>query len=159
MLVMMIIGWLVTVGCFLLYVRRLRGKYTHDNSPIANSEQPVEPVRVFEYKPSTVFPVSKQETQNKQEPCQPAVKIPKVWKKADGKTRHVKTGLVDIMWGDGAIDLKQLAKRYHDAWIKSDFKTLDIIAYRKCKPKKVFSSKSKTGKQRKTVTVKKRATK
>jgi hypothetical protein len=165
MLVMMIIVWLVTVGCFLLYVRRLRGKYTHDNSPIANSEQPVEPVRVFEYKPSTVFPVSKQETQNKQEPCQPAVKIPKVWKKADGKTRHVKTGLVDIMWGDGAIDLKQLAKRYHDAWIKSDFKTLDIIAYRECKPKKpvknqkVFISKASATKTRKTVTVKKRVTK
>jgi hypothetical protein len=156
MLVMMIIGWLVTVGCFLLYVRRLRGKYTHDNSPIANSEhqpddawlassyagnqQSIEPERLFEFKTSLT-------------------KIPKGWKKADGKTRHVKTGLVDIMWGDGAIDLKQLAKRYHDAWIKSDFKTLDIIAYRKCKPKKVFSSKSKTGKQRKTVTVKKRATK
>jgi hypothetical protein len=28
-----------------------------------------------------------------------------------------------------------------------------------CKPKKVFSSKPKTGKQRKTVTVKKRVTK
>jgi hypothetical protein len=171
----LLFGYFITVACFLLWVRHLRGKYSRDfidglakkvaefhtehnhkpdNSPIANSEQP-----------STVFPVSKQETQNKQEPCQPVVKIPKGWKKADGKTRHVKTGLVDIMWGDGAIDLNQLARVYQDAWIKSDSKVLDIIAYRVCKPKKpvknqkVFISKASATKTRKTVTVKKRATK
>jgi hypothetical protein len=146
MLVMMIIGWLVTVACFLLYVRHLRGKYTHDNSPIANSEQPIEPVRVFEYKPSLP-------------------KIPKGWKKADGKTRHVKTGLVDIMWGDGAIDLNQLARVCRDSWKKSDSKCFDIIAYRVCKPKKpvknqkVSSRSKKSTAQLKTVTVKKRVTK
>jgi hypothetical protein len=146
-IILMSLGWLITVACFLLWVRHLQAGQTNamkdkesDNSPIANSEQPVEPVRVFEYKPTPP-------------------KIPRGWKKADGKTRHIKTGLVDIMWGDGDIHLKQLAKFYHDAWIKSDFKTLDIIAYRECKPKKVFSSKPKTGKQRKTVTVKKRVTK
>ena len=58
MLVMMIIGWLVTVACFLVYVRRLRNIIAKDSeeSPIANSEQPVEPVRVFEYKTSQTKP-------------------------------------------------------------------------------------------------------
>jgi hypothetical protein len=63
-IILMSLGWLITVACFLLYVRRLRNKAKTmpygpmafkqgvPASPIANSEQPVEPVRVFEYKPS-----------------------------------------------------------------------------------------------------------
>ena len=89
----LLFGYFITIACFLLWVRHLRKqaktmpygpmafKQGVPVSPIANSEQPIEPVRVFEYKPS------------------------------------------------------------------------------KTKPKKVFSSKSKTGTQRKTVTVKKRVTK
>jgi len=144
MLVMIIIGWLVTVACFLLYVRRLRNiivqkdkdsDYSLDclfePSPIANSEQPVEPS---------------------------LPKIPRGWKKADGKTRHVTKGTVDLMLKNGEKLLGRKAKLIVHAW--ADWDTpYDIIAYRVCKPKKVFSSKPKTGKQRKTVTVKKRVTK
>jgi hypothetical protein len=173
MLVMMVIFWLVTVGCFLLYVRHLRKQSAAQTIKLETVSY--EPLAFKQGVPDSTIA-------NSEQPVEPSLpKIPKGWKKADGKTRHVKTGLVDIMWGDGAIDLKQQAKAYRDAWIKSDCKVLDIIAYRVCKPsekrhtisdKKVSESAKKSSKnkefsakaankpkQRKTVTVKKRVTK
>ena len=87
-------------------------------------------------------------------------KIPRGWKRADGKTRHVTRGKMDIMWGNGYIERDAKASSYMFAWEESNVPSLDIIAYRVRKPvKKVFSQKAKTSKQRKTVTVKKRVTK
>ena len=87
MLVMIIIGWLVTVAGFLLYVRHLRVKYSRE------------------------------------------VVAALVNKAADALNKPYEPSKLPAM----------------NAPIK--------------KPKKVFSSKSKTGKQRKTVTVKRRVTK
>jgi hypothetical protein len=58
-------------------------------------------------------------------------KIPRGWKKADGKTRHVKSGEVDVMGGSGIIYRKVKAKDLTTAWTDGD-----IITYRVCKPKK-----------------------
>ena len=49
-MVLMIIGCLVTVACSLMSVWHFRRACQIRQSRIANSEQPVEPVRVFEYR-------------------------------------------------------------------------------------------------------------
>jgi hypothetical protein len=184
-IILVSLGWLITVACFLLYVRHLRVKYSRgvvarlvnkaaeslcDASPIANSEQPIvrsgyvssqnEPKKIYVHTPSEPEPI----------------KIPRGWKKADGKTRHVTAGKVDTIHRCGDIHKDVPARHWGAAWVSAD-RDLDIIAYRVCKPSekrhiisdkkmsesakktskiKGFSAKAKKrGPARKTVTVKK----
>jgi len=115
------------------------------------------------YKPSTlpamlapiVRPKPVEESVLSQEP---AVKIPRGWKKADGKTRHVTAGKVDTLHRCGATHKYVDASHWVASWVSAD-RDLDIIAYRVCKPvknQKVFSSKASVSKKRKTVTARKK---
>jgi len=87
----------------------------------------VEPVRVYEYTgPDPTLP-----------------KIPRGWKKADGKTRHVKTGYLDVILRNGHMRRNDKADEWDESWFDGN-----IFAYRVRKPNK-----------RKAVTVKKRGAK
>lgn len=81
--------------------------------------------------------------------------IPRGWKRADGKTRHVTKGYCDVMLECGAIHRNCKASDWTVSWYDGY-----IIAYRVRKPvknQKVFSGKPKNPNSRKTVTVKKRS--
>jgi hypothetical protein len=96
-----------------------------------------------------------------QEVLPPEVKIPRGWKRADGKTRHVKSGKVDIIQRDGIKTLDAPADLITEIlWSTEHAVTpYDIIAYRVRKPVKnqgVFSANGTGTKKRKTVTVTKR---
>jgi hypothetical protein len=92
--------------------------------------------------------VSKQKTEIKQEPCQTEVKIPRGWKKADGRTRHVKTGKVDLILRDGTKNFDISARSIAYIW-STEFTVTpyDIIAYRVSKPAKKRVTVKKRGKK------------
>jgi hypothetical protein len=87
-------------------------------------------------------------------------KIPRGWKRADGKTRHVTKGRVDIIQRDGSQFFENSCNELRSAWLHSSAAYgWEIIAYRVRKPVKnqgVSSPAIKTTRERKTVTVRKK---
>ena len=152
-------------------------QYEHQPDDAIFTPKPAHPAMKAPIVRSGYVSSQNEPTYVKQEACQPEpIKIPRGWKKADGKTRHVAKGRVDVMGVSGIIYTNCKAKDLTTAWTEGC-----IIAYRECKPsekrhtisdKKVsesakkssknkgFSAKAKKqGSARKTVTVKKRVTK